>query len=380
MKKYLTLAVAILLLGGVGLANAAGVTFNFASGSQINFASGGQINISAPFNGTVTGFNINENGVCGGSTLKFKLMNAVGATVDRINVVWNGVQSTSSASYMWAVQDCKVNDAVAAGITPLVIIHDTPDWAADVGCTVNPGQANCAPKDAATVTTWCSALATHYNGKVTYWEFWNEPNVFVNWGPGANAANFVTYLNACSAAIKAVNPSAKIVFGGLAPAGNTGGDISITNFVTQAYAAGPVNYDIMGQHPYSYPNDLTTGTTATNGWQAMIAVRQTMNANGDTSKPIWITEVGAPTGGPGTAYPLNDSHVSYNNNFMTQLAQQQLFKLIVATSSSPWMNIQQLILYDIMDLDTGSAATTENHFGMCYDNGQCKPAFDAVRN
>jgi hypothetical protein len=78
-------------------------------------------------------------------------------------------------------------------------------------------------------------------------------------------------------AVKQVDPSAKVVFGGLALGANMG----------KYYAAGAEPYfDIGNFHAYYE----APGVAA-----AKDNVRGTMNQNGDKAKPLWLTEFGAQT-------------------------------------------------------------------------------------
>lgn len=67
-----------------------------------------------------------------------------------------------------------------------------------------------------------------------------------------------------------------------------------------AYAAGRPMWDALTIHPYTQPVLPAEQLTQFGGWATIPTLRALMVANGDGAKPIWITEVGAPTGA-GTA-------------------------------------------------------------------------------
>jgi hypothetical protein len=375
MKKLSTILFALAFFTTVSFVYASGY-HSFRSHSQINFRSGSQINSTAPL-GTIQGYSTHPSSTCGANATLYKQLLAAGATWQRTDLRWDSIQATSSASYVWTGSDCFVNDATAQGISTVLIIDATPTWAATSSCS-----SGCAPVNAATLATFCTAAATHYNGKVADWEIWNEENDHGNWGPTALASDYRLDLNACSSAIKAVNASDQLIFGGLEPTATSGGNLSITDFVTQAYAAGSISYDIMGQHPYSYPWGLTKGDSSSNGWQAMLAVRNTMNANGDSAKQIWITEVGAPTCGTGNPLSLDDNTPGGDTSpYMSLQAQKSLFQQIVATSTSAWTNIGKIFAYTLIDANSSDHSSNENCFGGAYyTNGQPKPAYEVLRN
>jgi len=58
-------------------------------------------------------------------------------------------------------------------------------------------------------------------------------------------------------------------------------------------------FDGVAYHPYTYP-DLPSSDSKKPGWTRMLSARKIMVANGDAAKKIWVTEYGAPTGGPGS--------------------------------------------------------------------------------
>src|SRR4029077_292232 len=103
--------------------------------------------------------------------------------------------------------------------------------------------------------------------------------------------------------IKETQPSSTVIVGGLGPAATGGGDISPTDFLSQLYADGAGKYfDAVGFHPYSFPA-MPAFYAPWNAWQQMASttpsLRSIMVAIGDANKKIWLTEYGAPTGGPG---------------------------------------------------------------------------------
>lgn len=55
------------------------------------------------------------------------------------------------------------------------------------------------------------ALATHFKGRVTHYEIWNEANIPIFWQPGEpNAVEYLNFIAGCNEIIKGINPNAKI--------------------------------------------------------------------------------------------------------------------------------------------------------------------------
>ncbi|MGW8702273.1 cellulase family glycosylhydrolase [Streptomyces eurythermus] len=73
-------------------------------------------------------------------------------------------------------------------------------------------------------------------------------------------------------------------------------------FLTQMYAAaaGQPMWDALAIHPYTQPVLPAAQLAIYGGWAMVPTLRQIMVSHGEGAKPMWLTEVGAPTGA-GTA-------------------------------------------------------------------------------
>lgn len=282
-------------------------------------------------------------------------MKAMGVGWVRIDMQWYVVQPAGPDTYNWAVYDQAIDAINKHGLRALVILDYAPAWAA-VDCKPN-SRYKCVPADPKTFATYAAAAAARYTSRgVTSWEIWNEPNSPKYWHPRANAASYAELLKATYPAIKKVNPEATVITGGLRS--STGyGDVSPHGFVESLYAAGAKPYfDALGVHPYSYPA-LPSAASEKNGWTQMLKIRDIAVSQGDADKKIWITEVGATTGGP---HPV------------TEARQEQIaHETVRLRSSYPWAG--PLFWYDYKDLGTKWAA--ENFFGLVRTDGSRKPAY-----
>lgn len=63
-----------------------------------------------------------------------------------------------------------------------------------------------------------------------------------------------------------------------------------------AAAAGAPMFDALAIHPYTQPVLPGQQLAIYGGWASIPAMRASMIANGDATKPMWMTEVGAPSG------------------------------------------------------------------------------------
>lgn len=140
-----------------------------------------------------------------------------------------------------------------------------------------------------------TALATRYKGKVAAYEIWNEPNLNYEWGSQTpDPAAYTAMLKTAYTAIKAVDPEALVITGGLSTTGGGSptayGDLE---FLQGMYDAGAKGYfDAFGSHPYPFghpPSEVDPWGLSLSRVQDQ---HQIMVENGDGDTPIWITEVG----------------------------------------------------------------------------------------
>jgi hypothetical protein len=146
---------------------------------------------------------------------------------------------------------------------------------------------------AATYGQECSAAATRYHNTIRYYEVLNEPNG--SWNGPWNATTYVSYLQACYNAVKAVDSRNIVLLGGIAPAATT----APVTWVQQLYSAGAKPYfDRMNVHLYGDPAQTATWSI----WQQTFGpnvspnIVSVMAANGDSAKKIVSTEGGEQVG------------------------------------------------------------------------------------
>ena len=111
--------------------------------------------------------------------------------------------------------DRVVTEASARGLHVLATPLYTPAWARAAG--TDPLYP---PSDLARYAAFCSAAVAHFAPLgVHHWEIWNEPNRGF-WKPAPDPARYTAMLKLAYAAIKAQDPSAFVVSGGLSPYGS----------------------------------------------------------------------------------------------------------------------------------------------------------------
>src|SRR5258708_5123715 len=258
----------------------------------------------------------------------------------RLDMAWDEIQPYNSVTYDWSGLDRVFAAANARHIKLLPILDYTPRWARSPNCSI--GTNRCPPADPALFGTFAKAAVDRYAPQgVHAWEIWNEPNVSGSWKPEANIKDYVALLRIAYSTIKSRDALSTVITGGMSPAATGNGNISPIEFLTNLYLAGAREYfDAVGFHPYSYP--VTPSNFQTwNAWSQMASttpsLRSIMITYGDGDKKIWMTEYGAPTGGPGTLADLNGYDASQVPDHVTDTLQaKMMYEAITAASNFPW--------------------------------------------
>lgn len=222
-------------------------------------------------------------------------MAATGARWLRMDFDWSYVQRVGPGSYDWSSIDVVVREAQARGLEVLALLAFTPEWARPAGA---PDKH--PPLDPDRFAVYASEAAKRYAPLgVHTWEIWNEPNVSDFWAPRPDPEGYAALLERAAAAIRAVDSSATVVSGGLAPATDRsdGTQIRDRTFLARLYDAGAGgSFDAVGLHAYSFPA-LPTEPLDWSSFATAPLLHTVMAEHGDGAKKVWVTEMGAPTGG-----------------------------------------------------------------------------------
>jgi GH35 family endo-1,4-beta-xylanase len=305
----------------------------------------------------------------------------VGANLVRADLSWNDIQQRRSDGYSWHLFDRLVNAARRHRLTVLPVLTDTPAWARLPGCP----SAHCEPRDPAAFAAFAQAAARRYAPLgVHSWEIWNEPNTSRFWAPVSDPVAYTALLKATATALKKVDPRALAVSGGLANANTGGGNIAQTEFLAKmSMMGGNRVIDGIGYHPYTYPLLPSSVTKSGTAWEKIdktrVSLRSVLVEFGTPRLPVWVTEVGAPTGGPGQAADGSPATTRSTTTHVTEALQARIAASTVRTAAKD-RSIAVLIWYtDADSRHAGGAATTEDFYGLCRANGTAKPALDALR-
>lgn len=305
-------------------------------------------------------------------------MVSLGVSWVRFDFEWDQIQAGGSTSFNWVATDRVVAAVLAHNLKILPVVAYSPAWARPAGCT----SYMCGPNNSDDYANFAKALVTRYASQgIHQWEIWNEPNITQFWLPQPNPASYASMLKAAYIAIKSVDSSATVISAGLSPAATTNGNIAPLEFLTSLYQDGAEPYfDALGFHPYSYPA-FASDTDSWNAWAQMSItstnLRSIMTNNGDSAKQIWLTEYGAPTGGPGAGATLSNPNFGNAPDHVDEALQASMYSDAISLwRSDSWAG--PLFLYSYKDIGT-SASTNENFFGLLRNDGSQKPAYSTIK-
>ena len=261
----------------------------------------------------VHGFNVFPRGDEGGTDFNQQTIGAVqdaGFGWVRVQFYWKDIQREPEWWDPLPV-DRIVDQYAASGVKVMASISNPPEWALDPS-----GQQLLA--DWGTWETFVTFMADRYKGKVAAWEIWNEPNHAVTVNGTVRVTDFANLLERGYTAVKAVDPRALVVFGGLTPTGVNDPSVAINDldYLRSFYELEGGRYagffDVMGMHGNAtnnapdlmYPDNPGTGDWSQDPsfyFKRVEQLRGVMQEFGD-GRPVWITEFGWTTANQAPGY------------------------------------------------------------------------------
>ncbi len=291
-----------------------------------------------------------------------RMISELGIDVVRFDVGWAGVQPTERE---WQWETCDRLAAVSRefGLGLLPILGYSPQWAStgDPNAAVWQDWAFSPPRPM-DYAWFAYQAAARYRSVVPAWEVWNEPNQSSFWKPAPDPVTYAELIRQAYLGIKYGNPAAVVVFGGMSNDESANIPQLIwyapEAFLQAAYDAGAGPYfDAVARHPYTHPNE-GTGTMLAKINQ----LRQVMVANGDSGKPIWLTELGYSA--------LRASGVTDEGQAAWLTQSLDAAFTLDCVPVVIWYNFR----------DTGTDPNDwGNHYGLIKYNWDLKPAYDAYK-
>jgi hypothetical protein len=194
----------------------------------------------------------------------------------------------------WEKYDRIVELADKYGLQIIARLGNPPAWSRANG---DARGSFAPPDDFEDFGSFVHTIVTRYKGKVRYYQIWNEPNIYPEWGEQpVDAVAYVRLLQIAYRRAKEADPDCVILSAGLAQTLEAGPmNLSDLSYLQQMYDAGAKGYfDIMGVMAYGLwtgPGDHRASPELTNFSRPQL-IRDIMVRNGDADKPLWATEVG----------------------------------------------------------------------------------------
>ena len=225
-----------------------------------------------------------------------------GVTWLREDFHWGAFEPTQG-NWNWSYGDRLMRNASLTGLNILGIFAYSSSWGADGPTIYHP------PKDPAAYANFARRVVERYGPGGAFWqlnptldprpltavEIWNEPWLWHFWRPNPDPARYARLVRTTSAAIKAAQPTVKVL---------ASADIfQMRTDTTQSrdwfrlvLEADPTLFrdhvDVLSVHVYSQSRSPLDTVTARRWRFDRFLLTRDLAAAYDAAKPIWITEFG----------------------------------------------------------------------------------------
>ncbi|MEW6223965.1 MAG: Ig-like domain-containing protein [Chloroflexota bacterium] len=273
-----------------------------------------------------------------------------GVTVVRESFDWHNVEPQRQGYFHWAQADQAVAAARAHQLDIMGRLQYTASWASSAPSSVTGSQRQVyPPRDVADFAAYAREVVHRYKDRIHVWQIWNEQNLAAMWRPAPDPAAYAALLKAAYAAIKAEDPGATVVLGGL----STGPDQAFLQGLREAGAWS--SFDVLAIHSF-VSDDPNSKDSVFPGW--IDTAKATVAAWGE--KPIWISEWGWSTHTGGTSEANQAVYTAHG------------FSVAAAKG------VGGIFLYELVDHGTNAGALLDN-YGTVTTAGRVKPVFEALR-
>ncbi len=211
---------------------------------------------------------------------------------------WREIEGIEKGAYDEYRPDLIVNSVTEAGLQLLVRIDRQPFWSQS-----GVLKQNRPPDNYQDFFDFCGWVAERYQGRISAYQIWNEPNLTREWGDEPpDPAAYAELLKGCYLAIKAADPEAIVISAGLATT-ETYDDSAMpdTIFLQQMYDAGAAPYfDVAGINAPGYKAEPELSPEEAADiygsrfftFRRVEDMREVMETNGDADKQIAVLEMG----------------------------------------------------------------------------------------
>jgi len=295
------------------------------------------------------------------------ILRDMGARWIRLHVQWKHVEPALPGLYdpWWLAHiDQAVAHAREADAKVLLMVYDAPVWASG-------SSRRSTPRNPDDYARFVGMLAERYRNTVAAYEIWNEQNTARFW-TDPSPVGYARLLRAAHGAIKRVDRSATVVFGGLST--------NDYRFVEAALDAGAgKSFDALAVHPYGYcgteaPDAVRRGADGRLAHDSFLGyreVRASLLARG-IDRPIWLTEFGWTT----TSARCDPAAGAWQGGVDEATQASYVRRAFGAVERDPYVEVA--ITYSLRNnYWSHDADEPESRFGLLRSDFSPKPAFAA---
>ncbi len=219
---------------------------------------------------------------------------------------WEAVEPVRG-QYNWQRFDILVEKAQAHGLQILLRVERPPPWSryqVMEKLTESQKKLDSGPPDNfEDYFSFIGQVARRYQGRVKYYQIWNEPNLESEWNNRqVEPARYVELLKGAYQQIKRVDPTALVLAAPLAPTDAPSPNMNDLVYLEQMYGSGASQYfDILSVQIYGLgysPNfryiqpDFSRKDLKRVNFNRPAAIHEVMIQQGDGAKAVWASEYG----------------------------------------------------------------------------------------
>ncbi len=281
----------------------------------------------------------------------------------------------------WQKYDEIVDLAERYGMELIVRVSTPPSWARTKGDQVG---TFAPPDNYDDFGDFVYTLVSRYRGRIKFYQLWNEPNIYPEWGVyPISPEDYTRLLKIGATRARAADPNVVIIAGALAstielapaapPPGNALNDLV---YLQRMYTAGAAPYfDIMAMQAYglwSGPTDRRMHPRVMNFGRPQF-IRDLMVKNGDASKPIWISEMGWNT------VPADAPDQRFGRVTPEQQAHYTVLAYDRAEAEWPWAGVVNTWYFKRATDEWLKAKRPEAYFRLADPDFKLQPVYTAVK-
>jgi polysaccharide biosynthesis protein PslG len=320
---------------------------------------------------------------------QFEMLRAAGFRLIRQQFPWADIEIDAKGDFTdrrnasigaisaWDKYDTIVALAEKYQIEIVARLDAPPKWAhegyADLG-TFGP-----AANDANYID-FVAAVAERYKGRVRFYQIWNEPNIFPEWGnQSVNPEHYTRLLCAAHARIRAIDPDAVVIAAPLAPTvAQDGRDLHDLVFLQRMYTAGARGcFDVASAQGYglfSGPDDRRLTPLETNVARHVL-MRDVMVRNGDARTPIWLAEVNW------NAVPNDPARIEGVGRFgmVTDDEQARYVPRLIERAKRDWPWVSGVAVWFFKPATDANANQSMYYFRLLDPDFTPRPVYESIR-